>query len=692
MSVIYIFVINIAEISKPTKKNALAAWIFGVFAFVDCISFVANIWTEKAVKIAPVFLDGRLDHWEKIFGWPIFLNLALQITMCAVILFALLKRTFKLPNFYRGNFLTISAFFLLIITLNTANYFLNFKRDPSLVLYVFMAAYTFQISFYGIESSLLNTMLSLVTENISYAIVCYASRGKCVYLNREARRVFGFGATGFAAAEGYRDKLLAQYPEKMFDFLTLAQTLQVNSVTRSFDCEYKILKDKKGRNVVSYLKLVDTTEELARLEEEKYRTERDKLTGLYNRSAFFRKAAELLRVNKTTDYLLIATDIMDFKIVNNLFGEEAGDEVLKLQGALLSSESSDNAISGRLTADKFAALVPKANFNIETIRQNNSTLQQAVAKYNYRVQNYTGIYEIADKFENVKMMYNKAAMTIENIRGDMETSVAFYDSSIMDKQIHDKRIVSEFEDALARGEFVMFLQPQINAANSKIVGAEALVRWISPERGLIPPLEFIPVLEKSGLIHKLDQFMWEEAAKKLASWKADKIDLYISINISAKDFYYCDIYKFLTDLVQKYSIEPQKLNIEITETVLMQDMNAHRPILQKLNEYGFTIEMDDFGSGYSSLNTLKNLEMNTLKIDMGFLRKSNFSQKIKDVISSIIAMSKTLGMTVVTEGVETEDQVKFLKDANCDIFQGFYFSKPIPVEEFEKNYCAGGSN
>ena len=144
--------------------------------------------------------------------------------------------------------------------------------------------------------------------------------------------------------------------------------------------------------------------------------------------------------------------------------------------------------------------------------------------------------------------------------------------------------------------------------------------------------------------------------------------------------------------VEKYKINPQRLNIEITETVLMQDINAHRAILQKLRSYGFIIEMDDFGSGYSSLNTLKNVEMNTLKIDMGFLRASNVSQRIKDIILSIISMSKTLGMTVITEGVETKDQVDFLKEANCDIFQGFYFSKPIPVDEFEKKLCEGGGN
>ena len=693
LSVIYLFVISIAEISKSAKNITAPVWVFFVLSILDFIGFISNIWTENVIKLSPVFFaDGSFDYWKRSFGWPMYLDMTLQIVMCALILLALLKRTFKLPSFYRGNFITLMIFFLIVIILNNSNYFYTFKFEMSITLYVFLAAYAFQISFWGLNSSLLNTMLSLVSENISYAVICFASRGKCFYLNREARAIFGFGHMGVAAAEAYRDKLLAQYPEKMFDFLTLTQSLQVNSETRTYECEYKIVKDSKDRNVVSYLKLADTTEEIKRLEEEKYKTERDALTGLYNRSAFFKKATEILRVNKSADFLLIATDIMDFKIVNNLFGEEAGNEVLKLQAALLSSSlNGPNSIFGRLTADKFAALVPKNSFKISAIEQNNATLQQAVTKYNYKLQNYTGIYEISDKFENPKFMYDKAAMTIENIRGNLENTIAFYDSSIMDKQIHDKRVVSEFDEALSNGEFVMYLQPQINAADEKILGAEALVRWISPERGIIPPIEFIPVLEKSGLIHKLDQYMWEEAAKKLAEWKAANNDMYISINISAKDFYYCDVYNFLTGLVEKYKIQPQKLNIEITETVLMQDISAHRQVIQKLNDYGFTIEMDDFGSGYSSLNTLKNLEMNTLKIDMGFLREANFSQKIKDIISSIISMSKTLGMTVITEGVETEDQVKFLKNANCDIFQGYFFSKPVSVSDFEKKYCEGAA-
>lgn len=690
--IIYVFVISMAEISKPLTKPSFLTCVLYAVAFIDGVSLIANIWTEHALRLSPVFYgDGSLNYWDRNFYWPIYINLALQVIMCLRIVAALLKRTFKLPNFYRSKFVTISALFTLVIALSSVYYFNAFKFEFSILLYVVLAAYTFQLAFWGINAALLNTMISLVSENISHAVACFANHGECFYLNKEARAIFGVGSTGRATAEGYRNKLKNQYPEKMFNFLTLTQTMQVGTITRTFDCEYRILRDKKNREVVSYIKLVDTTEELERLEQEKFRSEHDPVTNLYNRSAFFTRAAEILRACKDIDFYLVATNIMDFKLVNNLFGEQVGDEVLRLQAASFSTLPQNMTAFGRISGDKFAALIPKDSFEPKSFLQNNSIIQQAVEKYHYKLQNYIGVYEISDKYENVKFMYDKAAMTIDSIRGDMETTLAFYDTSLMDKQIHDKRVISEFDEALAKGEFVMYLQPQINAADNKILGAEALTRWISPEKGIVPPSEFIPVLEKSGMIHKLDQYIWEQAAKKLSEWEEKGIDLYISINISAKDFYYCDLYKFLTGLVEKYKVEPKRLNIEITETVLMQDISVHREILQKLRNYGFTIEMDDFGSGYSSLNTLKNVEMNTLKIDMGFLRASNVSQKIKDIISSIISMSKTLGMTVITEGVETKDQVDFLKEANCDVFQGFYFSKPIPVDEFEKKLCAGGN-
>ena len=232
----------------------------------------------------------------------------------------------------------------------------------------------------------------------------------------------------------------------------------------------------------------------------------------------------------------------------------------------------------------------------------------------------------------------------------------------------------------------MYLQPQVDSSGN-LYGAEALVRWQHPERGLLSPAIFIDVLEKTGFIYKLDRYMWDKAAKKLGEWKKEGKDQYhISVNISTKDFYLVDVYETFVGLVDKYDIDPVNLNIEITETTLMSDLDKNMGIIRRLQNYGFNIEIDDFGSGYSSLNMLKDISADVLKIDMGFLRASENEAKGLDILESIITLAGKLGMKVITEGVETKKQLYMLAEMGCDMYQGYYFSKPIPVDEFEKKY------
>jgi EAL domain-containing protein (putative c-di-GMP-specific phosphodiesterase class I) len=197
------------------------------------------------------------------------------------------------------------------------------------------------------------------------------------------------------------------------------------------------------------------------------------------------------------------------------------------------------------------------------------------------------------------------------------------------------------------------------------------------------------VLERTGLICRLDKYIWELACKKLREWKDSGLkDCHISVNISSKDFYLTDIYSTFTELVEKYEISPQKLRLEITETAIMRDLETQLELIERLRNYGFAVEIDDFGSGYSSLNMLKDMNVDTLKIDMGFLRRTDYEERSRTILKTVISLSKQLGMEVVTEGVETEEQVNFLEASGCDIFQGYYFAKPMPTEEFEKKYTA----
>ena len=232
----------------------------------------------------------------------------------------------------------------------------------------------------------------------------------------------------------------------------------------------------------------------------------------------------------------------------------------------------------------------------------------------------------------------------------------------------------------------MFLQPQVDV-DGNAYGAEALVRWQHPDRGLLSPYFFIDILESTGLIYKLDMYMWECAAAKLSEWK-NKGDTshHISVNISTKDFYLIDVYEVMTDLVRKYDINPALLKLEITETALMSDLKKNMEVIRKLRKYGFRIEIDDFGSGYSSLNMLKDISADVLKIDMAFLRATENEIKGQDILETIISLGGKLGMEVITEGVETEKQLVMLSEMGCHIFQGYYFSKPVPVDEFEEKY------
>ncbi len=230
------------------------------------------------------------------------------------------------------------------------------------------------------------------------------------------------------------------------------------------------------------------------------------------------------------------------------------------------------------------------------------------------------------------------------------------------------------------------MQPQFTAGDERLIGAEALVRRIKPDGTIVPPAEFVPIYEKTGLICRIDRFIWEQAAMKLRDWKLRGIDSHISVNISPHNFYYMNVYEELVGLTEKYEINPKSLNVEITETAIMSDVPNLREGMKKLREAGFIVEIDDFGSGYSSLSALKDISADILKIDMGFLRKTENTEKGRVILETVISLAKQLKMSVITEGVELAEQADGLRKMGCDYFQGYYYSKPISVDSFEKQY------
>ena len=296
---------------------------------------------------------------------------------------------------------------------------------------------------------------------------------------------------------------------------------------------------------------------------------------------------------------------------------------------------------------------------------------------------HLGIYEVAEGDTDVSVMFDRAHLSLSTIRDEYNTHIAYYDNEIRGQVLWDQEISAQLENAIRERQLRPYLQP-IADAQGRIVGAEALVRWHHPKHGFLAPYRFIPIFEKNGMIVQVDRYMWRCACEILARWQKEGREQFISVNISPKDFYFLDVVTEIRALVAEYGIEPSRLRIEITETVMMDDAENRMQLLDALRRSGFVVEMDDFGSGFSSLNMLKDMPVDVLKIDMKFLGKSSNEAKSRTIVKNIIHLSNELGILALTEGVETQVQYEVLSEMGCTLFQGYYFAKPMPVQEFEE--------
>lgn len=523
-----------------------------------------------------------------------------------------------------------------------------------------------------------------VVDNSNDVVVCFDEYGKCIYVNRKAIE-FIEGENVVEGLERYYNEWIQHARMDGGKTGTWKQMYVLHNAPRYYVIEYNFNKDDKDKEIGCSFLISDRTMFVENFKKEHYRLTHDSLTDLYNRTHFFEVAKQRLMESQNQEYYMICSNIKEFKLFNEIYGEEKGDEVLRLTADLLRKADKHDAVYGRLWGDEFAIMINVKDYNELALKETAKHISAMFSDHFYQLYIKIGVYKITDKNESISAMCDKAILTLQNIGMDYNRILAYYDSKMLNASLKERRIVSEFDHALESGQFFILLQPQVSV-NGEVKGAEALVRWNHPELGMISPADFIPILENSGLIYRLDMFVWESVAQHLKRWKEDNNQLYISVNISPKDFYCIDIYEVFVDLIKKYDISPEKLKLEITETVMLNKQDYQMEMLSKLREYGFKVEMDDFGSGYSSLNMLKDVELDIIKIDMEFLRETVKVERSRAILNMIIDLITTLGMESIMEGVETYEQVKFLTDMGCKFFQGYYFSRPLSVEEFERRY------
>lgn len=410
----------------------------------------------------------------------------------------------------------------------------------------------------------------------------------------------------------------------------------------------------------------------------------DELTGIYNKQAFYAKTKEMLLDNPDKNFDLLRINIERFKVLNDLFGESTGDKLLRYIGKFLKEINLPLCVSGRLYADNFVVCYEAGKGDS---RRMINTLQMVADSFaiNNRTILSFGLYRIDDKTLPVSVMCDRANMALWKAKGNFKNPYCEYDEKMRQQVLKEQKIINAMEMAIQNKEFTLYLQPKYDIEQGTIIGAEALVRWISQENGFISPGDFIPVFENNGFVYEVDKFIWEESCRYLRKWLDEGREVHpISVNVSRIDLYDPKLVKHLVDLREKYQLPSQYLELEITESAYTEDPEQIITITRQLREAGFVILMDDFGTGYSSLNMLKDIQIDVLKLDMGFLKSSDYSAKGGNILTAILKMAESLKMQTIAEGVETKEQVEFLKSIGCKYVQGFYYSKPLPVEDFEK--------
>lgn len=682
--VMYYMMAFVMEYTNSENLMKHGPFIFGALLLADSVSMVCNFFTHHAFTATEMILDDGEVFYRLNYRQPYHVHLAITNLLIVLAIISLVVKIAKTPRIYRSKYIFILIILVFVGIADTIYVFFGGIIDVSIIGFAAGGVLMYYMSVIYVPKGLVDRLFTMVVHDMMDGVLLFDLDGNCIQANESAIALVEpeYRENAAEAFEiWYQKELQKQVDENGRDTV-----IKVENKTLYLRIFLKKLLDEDGAAIGAFIDIKNRTQEVNDLQAERYRATHDPLTGLYNKEFFYEKVRQRLDEQPEEQFILICSDIGNFKMVNDVFGTECGDRVLIRIARALHEMCKPDQIYGRIDNDGFALLMKKSDYGEEYFQNVPQSKVYVEKDIEYPIRLYLGVYEIVQKDLPVSVMCDRAKMAIATIKGNYQKRLAYYDEKLRQSVLNEQEIMGELDDAIASGQFHIYLQAQVNGQGESH-GAEALVRWIHPKKGYLPPSAFIDILEKNGAIVRLDRYIWELACQKLREWTDEgREDMYLSVNISPKDFYFIDIYETFTSLVEQYGINPGRLHLEITETSVMTDVQQRIKIIERLQAYGFIVEMDDFGSGYSSLNMLKEIHVNVLKVDMVFLRKTTEMERSRKILRTIIALAQELGMETIVEGVETSEQLEFLKSISCDIFQGYYFAKPMEVSQFEEIY------
>ena len=669
------------EMGKPRRA---AKWITYGLLLVDLIQYILNPFIGFTFTTEMILVEG-LPYYRVVplFGQTIHRIVCYSIFVVSIVIF--IVKTVKASRVYREKYAIILLAMLATGALESYYIFSRQPVDMSMIGFAIFGLLVYFFSIHYRSMKLLDRMLAGIASDMPDALYFFDKSGKCIWTNEPGRTLIGVSQNNY---DNVKDNLTFLFGD--IDFKSSGWFKRVTLGTGD-EAHYTYLAmrsivDEKKQVTGTYLSVRDITEEQREMKREMYKSTHDSLTGFYTKEYLYEQIDQRLHNDHETDYMIGYMEIANLKIINDVFGTRFAELAIKKAADLILEGVNKKALYGKLSDDAFGILIDKADFMSKPVDEKLSNFIVSDNGLNHHILINYGVYDIREEDEiDVPLFFNSARLATTIIKDNTKSPVAFYDDKLREEIIHNQMISNQLTEAINTRQIKPYLQPIVDS-RGMLVGAEALVRWIHPEEGFMNPGAFIPIFERNGLIANVDRHMWKCACEILADWKKRNIESFISINISPKDFYFMNVVSELKSLVEEYGIKPEKLRIEITETVMASDSVDIFEIVTELREYGFIVEMDDFGSGYSSLNLLKDLNFDVVKIDMQFLKDSERNMKAGLIINHIISMAEDLGMETLTEGVETAKQFEKLFAMGCKLYQGYYFSKPVPLSEFEKQW------
>ncbi len=666
---------------SPEIKTPFSFRFLIIPCVLDTIQLLSSPFTKHMFNLTPATQYG-LNYWSLEMMTPHFIHIGLCYFIVLITLLLLLIATIKTPYTYKTKYSSILFAYFIVILANLLSYSLDLPVDISVFMYSILASYIAYFASFRAEKKLMENSLSRVNE-ISRDLICYFdTHNNCIYMNKTAKDVFKSIQKRSVEFSLFQKLSLQKFAEKIYQDVIKENYTQFYAEINGNKLYYipKHAEIYEANDVIgSYLNFYDRTKEISQYKLEEYTATHDTLTNLLNRNQFFELCNQKQQSNE--QMLMICTNIRDFKLINDLFGDETGDQVLSYFSTLLQNAIGNDAIIGRIFDDKFAIFIEKEKYQQKLLSRISAELQLILSASKYHINVNFGTCE-AHKDNSMKV-FDKAKMALENLNENYQETFATYDSVLMEKVLAEKNITSEFDKALENNQFEVMLQPIFNE-KKEIRGGEALIRWNHPVKGIYEPAYFIPILEKTGLIHKLDLYSWEILFKFIADNK-DLLPDYISysLNISTKAFFYIDIHKEILKLIDKYKIDPSKILFEFKEEIFTSDETKSRDLINTLKKEGFKCLIDNFGTGYTSFNLLKDINCDLIKLDNELITESENIERTSIILNSTISMCRDIGLKITAVGIETFEQFEMLKDYQCDLFQGFYLSHPLTLENFK---------